>query len=110
MKVTRIFVAGLAIATMGFSANASAQESGPPRRPRTGLGRAAPSPPPPPPAPPPHWGGYDRGYGYQGYGDRDYGGGGYGWRGAGYGYRPHYRPYRRCWTEYRGWERVRICR
>ncbi len=30
MKVTRIFVAGLAIATLGLGANASAQEWGPP--------------------------------------------------------------------------------
>lgn len=42
MKVTRIIVAGLAIVTLGLSANASAQEWRPP---------------------PPHWGRYNSGYG-----------------------------------------------
>ncbi len=97
MKMTRIVVAGLAIATLGLSANASAQEWGPPPPPPPpGWGGPPPPPPPPAPPPPPRWGGYY--------------GGGYGWRDAGYGYRPYYRPHHRCWTEYRGWERVRICR
>ncbi|MEJ8629593.1 hypothetical protein P0F65_06540 [Sphingomonas sp. I4] len=72
---------------------------------RRNGGRPTSLPPgwgPPPPPPPSNWGGPQYG-GYDG---------GRGWRDAGYGYRPYqsYRPNYRCWTEYRGWERGRICR
>lgn len=70
MKVTRIIVVGLAIETLGFSADASAQEWG---QPPPGWGTPSPPPPPAPPPSPPSWSGYD---------------GGYGCRDAGYGYRP----------------------